>query len=132
MGHIIAVGSVAHQPYCHYFLYIYAHVNVISDLDLPILTSVERGGGWFLQEMSGKDAADIHCVSVSTLLCQMYPWLNLSLRGFRMISDFFHPAVGGVENHIFMLSANLIRRGHKVCKAKKKHLLLFFLLLRLL
>ena len=31
----------------------------------------------------------------------------------RMISDFFHPNVGGVENHIFMLSANLIRRGHK-------------------
>ena len=31
----------------------------------------------------------------------------------RMITDFFHPAVGGVENHIYMLSANLIRRGHK-------------------
>ncbi len=44
-----------------------------------------------------------------------------------MISDFFHPAVGGVENHIFMLSANLIRRGHKVCKAKKKYLLLSFI-----
>ena len=24
----------------------------------------------------------------------------------RMISDFFHPAVGGVENHLHMLSAN--------------------------
>jgi len=32
----------------------------------------------------------------------------------RMISDFFYPAVGGVENHIYMLSANLIRKGHKV------------------
>ncbi|KAL4073683.1 glycosyltransferase family 4 protein [Scleroderma citrinum] len=32
-----------------------------------------------------------------------------------MVSDFFHPDVGGVENHIFMLSANLIRRGHRVC-----------------
>ncbi|KAJ7201570.1 glycosyltransferase family 4 protein [Mycena pura] len=31
-----------------------------------------------------------------------------------MITDFFHPAVGGVENHVYMLSANLIRRGHKV------------------
>lgn len=32
-----------------------------------------------------------------------------------MISDFFFPAVGGVENHIYMLSAKLLRRGHKVC-----------------
>lgn len=31
-----------------------------------------------------------------------------------MISDFFYPVVGGVENHIYMLSANLIERGHKV------------------
>jgi hypothetical protein len=31
-----------------------------------------------------------------------------------MISDFFYPQVGGVENHIYMLSASLIRRGHKV------------------
>jgi phosphatidylinositol glycan class A protein len=31
-----------------------------------------------------------------------------------MISDFFYPDVGGVENHIYMLSANLIRKGHKV------------------
>ncbi|KAI0052662.1 glycosyltransferase family 4 protein [Auriscalpium vulgare] len=31
-----------------------------------------------------------------------------------MISDFFHPNVGGVENHIYMLSVNLLRRGHKV------------------
>ncbi|TFY64312.1 hypothetical protein EVG20_g5987 [Dentipellis fragilis] len=30
-----------------------------------------------------------------------------------MICDFFHPNVGGVENHIYMLSANLIKRGHK-------------------
>lgn len=32
----------------------------------------------------------------------------------RMISDFFHPNVGGVENHIYMLSSQLLRRGHKV------------------
>lgn len=31
-----------------------------------------------------------------------------------MVCDFFHPNVGGVENHIYMLSANLIQRGHKV------------------
>lgn len=31
-----------------------------------------------------------------------------------MISDFFHPEVGGVENHIYMLGASLIRKGHKV------------------
>ncbi|KAG6331829.1 hypothetical protein ID866_7259 [Astraeus odoratus] len=34
-----------------------------------------------------------------------------------MVSDFFHPDVGGVENHIFMLGANLIRMGHKVCNS---------------
>ena len=33
----------------------------------------------------------------------------------RMICDFFHPNVGGVESHIYMLSANLLKRGHKVC-----------------
>ncbi|KAF9527444.1 glycosyltransferase family 4 protein [Crepidotus variabilis] len=38
-----------------------------------------------------------------------------------MISDFFHPAVGGVENHIYMLSANLIRRGHKVIVITHSH-----------
>ncbi|CAA7270260.1 unnamed protein product [Cyclocybe aegerita] len=38
-----------------------------------------------------------------------------------MISDFFHPAVGGVENHIYMLSANLISRGHKVIVITHSH-----------
>lgn len=32
----------------------------------------------------------------------------------RMVCDFFHPNVGGVENHIFMLSVGLMRKGHKV------------------
>ncbi|KAF8520944.1 transferase, partial [Hysterangium stoloniferum] len=32
----------------------------------------------------------------------------------RLISDFFHPNVGGVENHIYMLGVNLLKRGHKV------------------
>ncbi|KAI6121927.1 glycosyltransferase family 4 protein [Pisolithus sp. B1] len=38
-----------------------------------------------------------------------------------MVSDFFHPDVGGVENHIFMLSSNLIRRGHKVIVITHSH-----------
>jgi hypothetical protein len=32
----------------------------------------------------------------------------------RMVCDFFHPNVGGVENHIYMLSVCLMKRGHKV------------------
>lgn len=31
-----------------------------------------------------------------------------------MVCDFFHPNIGGVENHIYILSVNLLRRGHKV------------------
>ena len=54
-------------------------------------------------------ATYIHCVSP---LCLSVWVLNISTP--RMISDFFHPAVGGVENHIYMLSSNLIRKGHKV------------------
>ncbi|KAG9311863.1 glycosyltransferase family 4 protein [Chiua virens] len=38
-----------------------------------------------------------------------------------MISDFFYPNVGGVENHIYMLSTNLIRRGHKVIVITHSH-----------
>ncbi|KAF8880060.1 glycosyltransferase family 4 protein [Infundibulicybe gibba] len=38
-----------------------------------------------------------------------------------MISDFFHPNIGGVESHIYMLSANLIRRGHKVIVITHSH-----------
>lgn len=38
-----------------------------------------------------------------------------------MVSDFFHPAVGGVENHIYSLSANLIKRGHKVIVITHSH-----------
>jgi len=38
-----------------------------------------------------------------------------------MISDFFHPEVGGVENHIYMLGASLIRRGHKVIVITHSH-----------
>ncbi|KAI0674567.1 transferase [Trametes maxima] len=38
-----------------------------------------------------------------------------------MVCDFFHPGVGGVENHIYMLSADLIRRGHKVIVITHSH-----------
>ncbi|KAJ3007552.1 hypothetical protein NUW54_g3508 [Trametes sanguinea] len=38
-----------------------------------------------------------------------------------MVCDFFHPGVGGVENHIYMLSANLIRSGHKVIVITHSH-----------
>lgn len=31
-----------------------------------------------------------------------------------MVSDFFYPNVGGVEEHIYNLSQCLLRRGHKV------------------
>ncbi|KAJ3546371.1 hypothetical protein NM688_g5522 [Phlebia brevispora] len=38
-----------------------------------------------------------------------------------MVCDFFHPNVGGVENHIYMLSENLIRRGHQVVVITHSH-----------
>src|SRR5215471_3140601 len=38
-----------------------------------------------------------------------------------IISDFFIPDVGGVENHIYILSANLIRRGHNVVLITHSH-----------
>ena len=31
-----------------------------------------------------------------------------------MVSDFFHPNVGGVEGHIYQLAQCLIANGHKV------------------
>ena len=31
-----------------------------------------------------------------------------------MVCDFFHPNIGGVENHIYMLSVCLMKKGHKV------------------
>ncbi|KAK0232011.1 hypothetical protein EDD85DRAFT_955847 [Armillaria nabsnona] len=38
-----------------------------------------------------------------------------------MITDFFHPNVGGVESHVYMLSENLIKRGHKVIVITHSH-----------
>lgn len=43
----------------------------------------------------------------------------MALTCSRMICDFFHPNVGGVESHIYMLSANLIKRGHRVYATSK-------------
>lgn len=31
-----------------------------------------------------------------------------------MVSDFFHPVVGGVEGHIYSLGIELMSRGHRV------------------
>jgi len=31
-----------------------------------------------------------------------------------MLSDFFHPNVGGAENHIYQVASCLVQRGHKV------------------
>ncbi|KAI5834302.1 glycosyltransferase family 4 protein [Schizophyllum commune Tattone D] len=38
-----------------------------------------------------------------------------------MVGDFFHPNVGGVENHIYMLGAQLLARGHKVIVITHSH-----------
>lgn len=40
-----------------------------------------------------------------------------------MVSDFFYPNFGGVENHIYYLSQCLLKLGHKV----RHHSLLSFL-----
>ena len=36
-----------------------------------------------------------------------------------MVSDFFYPNMGGVENHIYQLSQCLIARGHKVRRVRR-------------
>ena len=38
-----------------------------------------------------------------------------------MVSDFFHPVVGGVEGHIYALGVELMRRGHKVIVITHSH-----------
>ncbi|GBE87393.1 Phosphatidylinositol N-acetylglucosaminyltransferase gpi3 subunit [Sparassis crispa] len=45
----------------------------------------------------------------------------MDVTNIAMVCDFFHPNVGGVENHIYMLSANLIHRGHKVVVITHSH-----------
>ncbi|EJD05458.1 glycosyltransferase family 4 protein [Fomitiporia mediterranea MF3/22] len=45
----------------------------------------------------------------------------MALLSIAMISDFFHPNVGGVENHIYMLSVELLRKGHKVIVITHSH-----------
>ncbi|AAW43127.1 hypothetical protein CNBD4030 [Cryptococcus deneoformans B-3501A] len=38
-----------------------------------------------------------------------------------MVSDFFFPVIGGVEGHIYSLSVELMRRGHKVIVITHSH-----------
>ena len=38
-----------------------------------------------------------------------------------MISDFYHPFVGGVEQHVRSLGAALVERGHEVAVATLGH-----------
>lgn len=51
------------------------------------------------------------------MVLYMFLWLiillSLSLPD-SMVSDFFYPNMGGVESHLYHLSEQLIRRGHKV------------------
>ena len=47
-----------------------------------------------------------------TNFARHHPLMTLKLHS--MVSDFFYPEVGGVENHIYMLSVTLMRMGHKV------------------
>ncbi|CDZ97278.1 glycosyltransferase family 4 protein [Phaffia rhodozyma] len=51
------------------------------------------------------------------------PRRDKGIRSYRiaMISDFFHPSVGGVENHIYMLAVGLFRRGHTVIVITHHH-----------
>jgi hypothetical protein len=42
-----------------------------------------------------------------------------------MVSDFFFPNIGGVENHIFELSQVLLKRGIKVIVVFKELILLY-------
>lgn len=37
-----------------------------------------------------------------------------------MVSDFFYPNFGGVENHIYQLSQCLLAAGHKVRAARAR------------
>jgi hypothetical protein len=59
-------------------------------------------------------SAAFHCVGFHSPTYPSYRTCSSSVPS--MISDFFHPEVGGVENHIYMLGASLIRRGHKVAR----------------
>lgn len=39
---------------------------------------------------------------------------NKGRHNILMVSDFFYPNFGGVENHIYLLSQCLLKLGHKV------------------
>lgn len=44
-----------------------------------------------------------------------------------MVSDFFYPSIGGVEEHVYNLSQMLLALGHKV-QFEEKKLLSFYTL----
>lgn len=51
---------------------------------------------------------NLGCMGLSVFL--FFP----SFAQYRMISDFFLPVIGGVEGHIYSLSVELMKRGHRV------------------
>jgi hypothetical protein len=44
-----------------------------------------------------------------------------------MVSDFFYPNFGGVENHIYYLSQCLLSRGHKVSQKTTQEVVMIML-----
>ncbi|KAF4358461.1 hypothetical protein G4B88_020139 [Cannabis sativa] len=55
-------------------------------------------------------------ISLDLSMCSFSEWMGEQKERFRilMVSDFFYPNFGGVENHIYYLAQCLIKLGHKV------------------
>jgi len=58
--------------------------------------------------------ADLGIRTVSNILVLSFTRKVMPKHNVAMVSDFFFPNVGGVENHMYQLSQCLIRKGHKV------------------
>ncbi|KAJ3204602.1 hypothetical protein HDU67_009406, partial [Dinochytrium kinnereticum] len=99
---------------------------------LQDVLGVQRGSRESLAELTAK-ASGLHAAPEDRMLsidkmdgeCEPgNPWLNPKARLTKttlklllandMVSDFFYPNVGGVESHLYFLSLELMRRGHKV------------------